>query len=176
MNCQWCSAPLEKEDVRQKTCSKCKANIFIIERNDLDLIGEAIKEADSKIFNFSLKPLEAQLDKSIEAEDFLGFKINLCPFCSSPLFLKNLCDVSNDEKGITLKFPQKEKKQIKCEWCGKTNTQIEGGSNTLNIFLPFKIKSEFEKNLEKFINQPPITTVQEKKGCLSIILLFPFFK
>jgi Zn finger protein HypA/HybF involved in hydrogenase expression len=176
MNCQFCFAPLEEENIKQKSCPKCKADIFIIEKNGIDFIGEAIKGFDSKIFNFSLKALESHLDKSIKAEDFLGFHITLCPFCSSPLFLKNLCDASNDEKGITLKFLQKEKKEIKCQWCGKINTQIKGGANTENVFLPFKTKSEFEKNLEKFLSQPPIPNIEEKKGCLSIIFLFPFFK
>lgn len=172
MNCQFCNAPFEDEKIEQKICSKCKAQFFIIERNDLNFIGEAIKGNETKIFNFSLKNLEMQLDKSLSAEDLLGLTTTLCPFCSSPLFLKNICNITNDEKGITLKFLQKEKREIKCLWCGKMNSQIKGASNTLNLFLPFKIKSEFEKNLEKFLNQPPITNTKEKNGCLSLILSF----
>lgn len=176
MNCQFCSAPFEEENIPQKSCPKCKANFFIIEKNDLNLIGESIKENESKIFNFSIKQLESQLDKSIKAEDFSGFTVTLCPFCSAPLFLKNLCDISDSEKGIILKFLQKEKREIKCKWCGKINNQVKSGSSSFDIFLPFKLKSEFEKNLEKFLNQAPITNIEEKKGCLSLILFFPFFK
>lgn len=176
MNCQFCNAPFDDEKIEQKICSKCKAQFFIIERNDLNFIAEGIKGSESKIFNFSLKNLEMQLDKSLSAEDLLGLTATLCPFCSSPLFLKNICYITNDEKGITLKFLQKEKREVKCDWCGKMNSQIKGASNTLNLFLPFKIKSEFEKNLEKFLNQPPISNIEKKKGCLSLILIFPFFK
>lgn len=175
MKCQFCDAPFEGEKIQNKFCGRCKAIFFVLEREGLNFVAEGVREREEKIFNFSLKSLESQLDKSLKAEDFASFSQTLCPFCSATLLLKNLCDLSDQEKGILLKFPQKESKEVRCQWCGKINTQVKGDSITLDVFLPFKSKSEFEKNLEKFLNQPPIT-YEEKKGCLSILLIFPFFK
>ncbi len=176
MNCHFCGAPFEEEEFKQKNCPKCKAQFFILKSENLSIQGEAIKDLDLKGFEFSLKPLETQLEKSIRGEDFLGFRITFCPFCTHPLNLAHLSEISTEEKGIILKFPQKEKKGFICSWCGKTSTQVKESSNTLDIFLPFKVKSEFEKNLEKFLNQPPISNIEEKKGCLFTLLFFPFFK
>lgn len=175
MNCQFCDAPFEEEKLQNKICPRCKGSFFIKERDGMNFVSEGIRERQQKIFNFSLKSLESQLDKSLKAEDFSSFSVTLCPFCSSMLYLKNLCDVLSNEKGIILKFPQKESSEVRCQWCGKINTQIKGGSKALEVFLPFKIKSEFEKNLEKFLSQPPIS-YEEKKGCLSLLLFFPFFR
>lgn len=175
MNCQFCDAPFEEEKIKNKVCSRCKASFFVIEKEGFNFVCEGLKDREQKVFNFSLKSLESQLEKSLKAEDFLSFSVTLCPFCSSMLYFRNLCDITNDEKGILLKFPQKESSEVKCQWCGKINSQIKSGSKPLEFFLPFKTKSEFEKNLEKFLSQPPIS-YQEKKGCLSLLLFFPFFR
>lgn len=176
MNCEYCSAPVEEPIFFQKYCPKCKANFFIGEEKNLNFIGEAIKDNSSKIITFSLKQIEVHLDKSLRAEDFYGFYLFLCPFCSQKIYLKNICSVLEKENGFFFRFPQKEKKEIECLWCGKKISHLIAGENTFDKFIEFKKKSEFEKNLEKFLSQPPIEEYTEKKGCLSILLIFPFFK